>query len=104
MNGIVVTRGERLAARRVGGEVVILSADDSSLYVLNELGSLLWEAADGHTPLGQIVETVVCPEFEIDADTALGDALEFLEQLAAFGIVSLAPEPGNTAPDHLGVA
>lgn len=103
MNGIVVTRGERLAARRVGGEMVILSADDSSLYVLNELGSLLWEAADGHTPLREIVETVVCPEFEIDPDTALDDALGFLKELEAFGIVALSSEPATATPDQQGV-
>jgi hypothetical protein len=89
MSDITITRGERLAARRVGDELVILSADDSSLYVLNELGSLLWEAADGQTPLREIVETVVCPEFDIDADTALADALDFLKQLEGFGVVAL---------------
>jgi coenzyme PQQ synthesis protein D (PqqD) len=100
MNEIVVTRGERLAARRVGGEMVILSADDSSLYVLNELGSLLWEAADGRTPLREIVENVVCPAFEVDADTAVGDALDFLKQLEAFGIVALTGAPAS-AGDHV---
>ena len=49
-----MSRAERLAARRVAGEMVILSADDSSLYVLNELGTILWEAADGRTPLREI--------------------------------------------------
>ena len=102
MNEIVVTRGERLAARRVAGEMVILSADDSSLYVLNELGALLWEAADGRTTLRQIVETVVCPEFEVDADTALGDAMDFLQQLEAFGIVSLSGSPARPSSAGIG--
>ena len=102
MNEIVVTRGERLAARRVAGEMVILSADDSSLYVLNELGALLWEAADGRTTLRQIVETVVCPEFEVDADTALGDAMDFLQQLEAFGIVSLSGSPALPSAAGIG--
>ena len=102
MNEIVVTRGERLAARRVAGEMVILSADDSSLYVLNELGALLWEAADGRTTLRQIVETVVCPEFEVDADTAMGDAMDFLQQLAAFGIVSLSGSPALPSAAGIG--
>jgi hypothetical protein len=97
MSDIRITRGERLAARRVGDELVILSADDSSLYVLNELGSLLWEAADGQTPLREIVETVVCPEFDIDADTALADALDFLKQLEGFGVVALTPDEAPTA-------
>lgn len=102
MNEIVVTRGERLAARRVAGEMVILSADDSSLYVLNELGALLWEAADGRTTLRQIVETVVCPEFEVDADTALVDAMDFLQQLEAFGIVSLSGSPALPSAAGIG--
>ena len=38
MSDLFVARGERLAARKVAGEMVILSADDSSLFVLNARG------------------------------------------------------------------
>jgi hypothetical protein len=65
----VVRRGDRLAARKVGGEMVILSADDSSLFVLNEVGTAIWEAADGRTSIDAIAEGV-CREFEVDVDTA----------------------------------
>jgi hypothetical protein len=53
-----VVRGQRLAARKVAGEMVILSADDSSLFVLNEVGTAIWEAADGRTSVEEIAGTV----------------------------------------------
>jgi hypothetical protein len=93
MSDVVVRRADRLAARRVAGEMVILSADDSSLYVLNELGTILWEAADGRTPLREIVDRRICAEFDVDPDTGLQDAAAFLDRLASHGIVELAPAP-----------
>jgi hypothetical protein len=86
-----VMRGERLAARKVGGEMVILSADDSSLFVLNEVGTAIWEAADGRTSLEAIADGV-CREFDVDLDTAQRDVSEFVTALAAAGVVSLSEE------------
>ena len=36
-----VVRGDKLAARKVGGEMVILSAEDSSMFLLNEVGTAI---------------------------------------------------------------
>ena len=93
MSDLFIAREPRLAARRVAGEMVILSADDSSLYVLNELGTLLWEAADGRTPLQAIVEQVVCAEYEVDAETGRRDAEAFLRDLAGHGILRISTTP-----------
>jgi len=86
-----VRRGDRVAARRVGSEMVILSADDSSLFVLNEVGTLIWEAADGRTTLDAIAGGV-CREFEVDTETARRDVAEFVQALAAAGVVSLSED------------
>jgi hypothetical protein len=90
---IYIARDARLAARKVAGEMVILSADDSSLYVLNEIGTLLWEAADGVTPLDEIVDRIVCSTFEIDAPTGLRDARQFLDDLSSHGIIHVSTTP-----------
>ena len=81
MTDVFIAREERLAARRVAGEMVILSADDSSLYVLNELGTILWEAADGATPLHEIVRRVVCEEYEVDAEEASDEVVAFWQRM-----------------------
>lgn len=86
-----VVRGDKLAARKVGGEMVILSAEDSSLFLLNDVGTAIWEAADGRRSVQAIAEAL-CAEYDVDAAKALADVTEFIEALAAAGIVSLADE------------
>lgn len=88
---LFVQRGERLAARKVGGEMVILAADDSSLFVLNELGTVIWETADGQTPVQTIADRV-CAEYDVDAETARRDVEEFVRALAAAGVVTTSGE------------
>jgi hypothetical protein len=88
---VFVRHGERLAARKVGGEMVILSADDSSLFVLNELGTAIWEAADGRTSTHAIADRV-CTEYDVDADTALRDVEEFVSAMASAGVLSTSEE------------
>jgi hypothetical protein len=80
-------RSDRIAARKVGGEMVILSADDSSVFVLNEVGTFIWESSDGRTTLDAIVERV-CDEFDVDRDTARQDTAAFVDALSAAGLLS----------------
>jgi hypothetical protein len=101
MNEIYVARGDRLAARRLENDTLILCPDDSGLFVLNELGTAIWEAADGRTPLTAIVEQVICREFEVDAATALHDAVEFVEELRQQRVLRVSDGPfpaGDDAP------
>jgi len=95
-----VARAPRVAARMIGGEMMIMSGSDSSLYSLNETASLLWQAADGVTPLAQIVERHICADYAVDAATALRDAQELAEDLARRGILLLsdAPLPASVPP------
>jgi hypothetical protein len=88
---LFVVRGERLAARRVAGEMVILSADDSSLFVLNEVGTAIWEAADGRTSTHAIADGL-SREYDVDPVTARQDVEEFVRALAAAGVVSISTE------------
>lgn len=98
MTDLYIARGPRLAARVLASETVILKADDSGLYVLNEVGTLLWGAADGTTPLATIVERVICPQFDVDEASALQDATEFVRELGSHNILSVSDRP-MTGPD-----
>jgi hypothetical protein len=81
------SREDRVAARKVGGEMVILSADDSSLFVLNDVGTAIWEAADGRTSL-QAIARGLCSEYDVDEATALRDVEDFVAALAEAGVLS----------------
>jgi Coenzyme PQQ synthesis protein D (PqqD) len=88
VNDLILARATRVAARKVAGEMVILSADDSSLYVLNGIGTAVWEAVDGRTPLSTIVDDIVCRDYEIDRDSALRDVQEFVAGLMSHGVLA----------------
>jgi hypothetical protein len=87
-----VARAANVAARMIGGEMMIMSGRDSSLFSLNETASTLWQAADGMTPMDQIA-LAICREFEIDEGTALRDLQEVAEALARHGILVLSDAP-----------
>jgi hypothetical protein len=88
-----VLRSRKVAARTLGDETMIMSAVDSSLFTLNDTASAIWNAADGVTPLDEIVEQRVCAEFEVAPAEALRDAEELVNNLAQHGIVVVSDSP-----------
>lgn len=92
-NHTYIARATDVAARMIGDELMIMSGKNSSLFSLNETAAILWQAADGVTPLNEIVEQKLCSGFDIDQATALRDAKEMAEQLAEFGILQIAERP-----------
>ncbi len=95
-----IARATNVAARMMGGEMMIMSGLDSSLFSLNATASILWQAADGVTPLDAIVEQRICTAFDVDLAVALRDADEVVEDLARHGILNLLdlPMPETTTP------
>ncbi len=88
-----VTRNSAIASRSLGDETVIMSAADSTIFMLNPTGSVIWEAADGITPLSRIVEEKVCAEFDVTVEQASTDAQEFVDELAEHGILLVSDQP-----------
>lgn len=93
MSELFVARARNVAARMIGGEMMVMSGRDSSLFSLNATASILWEAADGVTPLSRIVEGRILSAFEVDREAALKDAEEVVRDLAGHGILTLSESP-----------
>jgi hypothetical protein len=93
MPSLYIARSREIAARELDGEMMIMSARDSTLFNLNELGTIIWQAADGTTSLDQIVSEKVCPEYEVEPQVALEDAERFVRELAEHGILVLSEQP-----------
>lgn len=70
-----------------------MSVADSTFFTLNEVASAIWEAADGVTPLDEIVTCHICPEFDVTPQDAWADANEFVRELAAHGILRVSDQP-----------
>ncbi|MGH9529654.1 MAG: PqqD family protein [Terriglobales bacterium] len=90
-----VSRSDAIAARQLGGEMMIMSAVDSTFFTLDEVATLIWQAADGKTPLSQIAATI-CQEFDVDQQQAERDAEEFVNELSKHGILFISENPVPT--------
>ena len=82
----------RAAWRVYDGRAVIITPEDSRLHTLNEVGTLVWEAADGRTPITDIVARV-CGEFEVAVERAAADVDAFVADLARRGLLSIGSAP-----------
>jgi Coenzyme PQQ synthesis protein D (PqqD) len=93
MNPIYIARSNAVAAREMAGEMMIMSATDSTLFSLNETATLIWQAADGKTSLAEIVKQRICQEYCVEPEVAYQDAAELVEELAHLGILVLSDQP-----------
>lgn len=93
MSRLYVARSPRVAARSLDGEMMIMSGRDSTLFTLNKTATILWQAADGATPLDEIVAHKICPAFDVEPAVALQDAETLARELASHEILQVSEEP-----------
>lgn len=93
MSSVYVARNPRVAARILDGEMMIMSGRDSTLFTLNRTATILWQAADGITPLERIVEQRICSEYDVEAAQALQDAETLARELASHQILEVSDQP-----------
>ncbi len=86
-----IARSTALAYRKLGAETIIMSARDSTLFSLNEVGSLIWQGADGRTPVSEITARI-CNEFEVTPEEASRDAQQFIADLSAQGLLLVSDQ------------
>ncbi|MBN1673287.1 MAG: PqqD family protein [Kiritimatiellae bacterium] len=85
-NDSVLRRSEHAVHRIVDGEAVIVEPNKGLVNVVNDSGTRIWELLDGQRTVGAIAESIE-REFDVPAETALADALEFLRDCAEKGLV-----------------
>ncbi|RJO65891.1 MAG: PqqD family protein [Myxococcales bacterium] len=81
-------RNPRVATRTIDGQAVAVSPDDAMLHTFNEIGTLIWELADGKTSLDAIAREVA-DRYEIGLAQATADVASFCEELVERGILEL---------------
>ena len=70
----------RTASRVIDGEAVIVIPEGNIVKVLNDVGSRIWELADGTRTVDEITQ-IIYDEYEVDRDQAKKDVIEFVEEL-----------------------
>jgi len=88
-----IAKSSAIASRLLADEMIIMSAVDSTLVSLNPTATIIWEAADGNTPLSRIVEEKVCAQFDVAVEQAYADAEQFVNALAELGVLVVSDHP-----------
>jgi hypothetical protein len=92
--GMFVQRSDdrrSFVTREIGGETLIVPVTGhvmelESIYVLNPVGSRIWELLRSPTTTDRIA-AIVAGEFAVSPQDAAADTAEFLDLLAARGLI-----------------
>ena len=95
MSETYIARSTNIAARMLAGEMMVMNPLDSTFFTLNEVATAIWQAADGRTPLREIVSKQVCEQFDIEPAQAQADAVQFVADLSQHGILLVSEQPWN---------
>lgn len=93
MSETYIARSATIAARLLAGEMMVMNSMDSTFFTLNEVATAIWQAADGHTPLREIVRNRVCEQFDVEPGQAQADAEQFVAELSQHGILLVSDQP-----------
>ena len=79
------------ATRSILGETIIVPikggvGDLNSIYVLNELGTQIWDLIDGRSSINQMIEEI-CKAYDVGPEEAEKDTIEFLNSLEVSGLI-----------------
>lgn len=85
-------RSQDIVFRKIDNDSILVpirsnAADLRAIFSLNEVGSRIWELADGERTVDDIA-SVLTEEYEIDPQTARADLDGFLGQLDDAGCLS----------------
>jgi Coenzyme PQQ synthesis protein D (PqqD) len=92
-NCMYIARSSAIAARALAGEMMVMNSADSTFFTLNEVATAIFQAADGCTPLREIVRDRVCEQFDVDPEQAQADAEQFVTELSSHGILLVSHQP-----------
>jgi hypothetical protein len=94
-------KSENVVTRRIAEQTILVPvsanvAELDSIYMLNDLGTRVWELIGREKNLDQIVKTITA-EYEVDAEEATSSVLEFLNSLRDAKLVASESRTKNAA-------
>lgn len=95
----VFNRQADIVPRVIAGETILVPvrgelARLQQIFVLNPVGEHIWHRLDGDQAFEAILQSVV-DAFEIEADAARSDLLDFLAELEDAGLIVPAADPAR---------
>jgi len=78
---MIPIKSANTASRMVDDQAVVLILDKQESMVLNDTGAFIWESCDGKRNVEEIASSLAII-FEVSAQVALSDCLEFIDKMA----------------------
>lgn len=75
-----IVQSNGLVSRIIDGEAFLMTEDGKKMHMINKVGTFIWECADGNVLIEKIISKIL-KRFDIDAETAKNDCLEFIHEL-----------------------
>ncbi|MEW6619378.1 MAG: PqqD family protein [bacterium] len=75
-----VVRSMNTAFRIIDNNATILSPEEGILHSLNEVGTRIWELADGKMTIKEIIY-IICNEYNVEEDVAKKEVCDFVKEL-----------------------
>ena len=83
-----IVRSNNLVWRIIDGEAFLMTEDGKKVHMLNKIGTLIWQYADGSLPIKGIISKIL-ERFDIDEETAKKDSLEFINKLVDMKMLTI---------------
>ena len=80
INGFVL-KNKDAAFRIIDGVAIIVNPETGIMYTLNEVGTHIWQLADGNRTISEIVDAIY-DSFEAEKSLIAEDARKFIMELA----------------------
>lgn len=87
--GARVERARGVAWRVLEGRAVLVAPSSPNIHTLNDVGTLVWQLADGRDVAAIVVAVV--NEFEVSSTEATVDVDRFVHDLAGKGLMTVSP-------------
>lgn len=84
-----IIRNPHMITADMDGETVMMGVAQGAYFGLGGIGSRVWELLAQPMTMAQLVEAV-CAEYAVDEATCRADVQQFLDALAAQGLVQAA--------------
>ena len=84
-----LAQNPELAWREIDGQAAIVEPAGGTLYVLNEVGSFVWKNIEKPAKISTVARKITTA-FEVEKGQAEQDLLEFVDELAAAGILTIS--------------
>ena len=76
----LVSQNQDIDASDLDGEKVMMNLDKGEYFMMNEIGSRIWDIIENPVKVDEVVVTLLS-EYEVDRETCENTVLEFLGRL-----------------------